>query len=59
MTMHRAYEEHYYRSDDGLHLYFRDYPGPEYKTPVLCLPGLTRNCRDFEALHRRSDHSVA
>jgi pimeloyl-ACP methyl ester carboxylesterase len=51
--MNNAYEEHFYHSDDGLRLYSRDYPGPEEKTPVLCLPGLTRNCRDFEALATR------
>ncbi len=37
---------------DGLKLHYRDYPGPEGgdRTPVLCVPGLTRNSRDFEAL---------
>jgi pimeloyl-ACP methyl ester carboxylesterase len=53
MAMHRAYEERYCRSDDGLRLYVRDYPGPEHRAPVLCLPGLTRNCHDFEALAAR------
>ena len=53
MTMDRAYEERYYHSDDGLRLYFRDYRGPAHRIPVLCLPGLTRNSRDFEALAAR------
>lgn len=44
------YSEHTYRSRDGLKLYYRDYPGDTKKAPVLCLHGLTRNCRDFEAL---------
>jgi pimeloyl-ACP methyl ester carboxylesterase len=31
-------------------LYYRDYPAPEHeqRLPILCLHGLTRNCRDFE-----------
>jgi len=39
-------------SSDGLTLSYRDYRGPSSSTaaPVLCLPGLTRNARDFEAL---------
>lgn len=45
------YLQRYYRSDDGLRLAARDYPGPGPGAPVLlCLPGLTRNCRDFEGL---------
>jgi pimeloyl-ACP methyl ester carboxylesterase len=44
------YSENSYRSRDGLKLYYRDYPGDMKKVPVLCLHGLTRNCRDFEAL---------
>jgi len=47
------YSEHNYRSKDGLQLYFRDYPGDAKRAPVLCLHGLTRNCRDFEALALR------
>lgn len=49
-----AFEERRWRSADGLELYCRVYP--PRKTPaaggltVLCLPGLTRNSRDFEAL---------
>src|SRR5512134_830234 len=41
--------ERWFDSADGLRLYYRDYaaesPG---RLPVLCLPGLTRNSRDFE-----------
>lgn len=47
------YSEHTYRSRDGLKLYYRDYPGDMKKVPVLCLHGLMRNCRDFEALALR------
>ena len=36
-------------SADGLNLYFRDYSGGEPgRPPILCIPGLTRNSRDFE-----------
>lgn len=38
------------RASDGLRLYYRKYAGDPQRTAVLCLPGLTRNSRDFEAL---------
>ena len=38
----------YWESSDGLTLHFRDYPGREDRPAILCLPGLTRNARDFE-----------
>jgi pimeloyl-ACP methyl ester carboxylesterase len=49
-----AFEEKRWSSADGLELYCRVYP-PQGKSAaggltVLCLPGLTRNSRDFEAL---------
>jgi len=38
-------------SADGLSLHYRDYSGGEPgRPPILCIPGLTRNCRDFEAV---------
>ena len=40
-------------SPDGLKLHYRDYPGNGDRPPVLCLPGLTRNARDFEGLAGR------
>lgn len=41
----------FYRSDDGLRLYACDQPGPGADMPaVLCLPGLTRNGKDFGAI---------
>lgn len=44
----------YFQSFDGLRLHYRDYPGPAHPTlAVICLPGLTRNARDFEPLARR------
>lgn len=44
--------EFFYASADGLKLYCRDFEtrASESLTPVLCLPGLTRNSRDFETL---------
>ena len=42
------YTEHHYHAADGLRLYYRQY-GDSGAT-LLCLPGLTRNCRDFERL---------
>ena len=45
------YIDVFYPSADGLRLYARDYPGPTAQSPViLCLPGLTRNSKDFAQL---------
>ena len=63
----RAYREQHYKADDGLELYCRVYEGPAARggatttgPTVLCLPGLTRNSRDFEALapHLAAHHRV-
>lgn len=43
-----AFSEHEWRSGDGLKLYARVYGDDRGKLPVICIPGLTRNCRDFE-----------
>ena len=41
----------HYTSRDGLRLYARHYPVPgSVCRPVVCLAGLTRNCRDFHDL---------
>ena len=48
-----AYENRYWWSKDGLRLHYRDYAGPADRPPILCLPGLTRNARDFEGLAAR------
>ncbi|MES2700115.1 MAG: alpha/beta hydrolase [Pseudomonadota bacterium] len=45
----------YWDSADGLKLHYRDYAGREAsgrddRPALLCLPGLTRNARDFEPL---------
>ncbi|WNO52941.1 alpha/beta fold hydrolase [Stakelama saccharophila] len=43
----------YWWSNDGLRLHYRDYPGRDDRPPILCLPGLTRNVRDFETVAQR------
>jgi len=48
-----GYEDGYWYSADGLRLHFRDYPGDPNRAPVLCVPGLTRNARDFEGVAHR------
>jgi pimeloyl-ACP methyl ester carboxylesterase len=49
----RRFEDRYFTVRDGLKLHYRDYPGSADKPPILCLPGLTRNARDFEQLAER------
>jgi pimeloyl-ACP methyl ester carboxylesterase len=41
------HEDGYWWSGDGLRLHYRDYAGDPAKPPILCIPGLTRNARDF------------
>ena len=45
--------DRYWTSSDGLKLHYRDYAGPSDRPPILCLPGLTRNARDFEPVADR------
>ena len=45
--------EGYWWSNDGLRLHYRDYPGLAGRPPILCIPGLTRNARDFEGVADR------
>ena len=48
------YSDGYWWSPDGLRLHYRDYAGGgDGRPPLLCLPGLTRNARDFEPLAAR------
>ena len=44
------YIDVFYQSDDGLRLYARDYPSASGAPVILCLPGLTRNSKDFAQL---------
>jgi pimeloyl-ACP methyl ester carboxylesterase len=50
----QVFQEHYFRAADGLRLYGRCYGSEalrhEKRTPIVCLPGLTRNSRDFHSL---------
>lgn len=39
--------DHFFTTSDGVRLYWREWAGPESRPAVLCLPGLTRNTRDF------------
>ena len=49
-----GFEDRYWSSRDGLRLHYRAYAGPaDGALPVLCLPGLTRNARDFEDIAAR------
>ncbi|RST31829.1 alpha/beta hydrolase [Sphingomonas ginkgonis] len=48
-----AFEDRYFNSPDGLRLHYRDYAGPADGPPIICLPGLTRNARDFEPVAER------
>lgn len=49
--MNQPYRERYYRSQDDLRLYWREYGDPcATATPVLCLAGLTRNSKDLHEL---------
>jgi pimeloyl-ACP methyl ester carboxylesterase len=49
----RGWSDHYWWSSDGIRLHARVYAGPagsDAAPPILCMPGLARNARDFEAL---------
>lgn len=49
----RDWSDHFWWSGDGVRLHARIYAGPEdmeAAPPVLCMPGLARNARDFEDL---------
>lgn len=52
-----TFEDRSWTSGDGLRLHFRDYapvdPAGADRAPVICIPGLTRNARDFEDLAPR------
>ena len=47
-AVEQAWTDRSWTSPDGLKLHYRDYPGRDDRPPLLCIPGLTRNARDFE-----------
>lgn len=47
------YTDGYWWSNDGLRLHYRDYAGAGDRPPLVCIPGLTRNARDYEGLAER------
>ena len=53
-TESAIWHDGWWESEDGLKLHYRDYPARSSSgadaLPVLCIPGLTRNARDFEEL---------
>lgn len=50
---HGRFRDGHWKSADGLRLHYRDYHGDPQPTPVLCIPGLTRNARDFDPVAER------
>ncbi|HEX7775164.1 MAG TPA: alpha/beta hydrolase [Parvibaculum sp.] len=49
--MTAPYREVFYTTQDGLRLFAKDFgPRGSKPTPVICLPGLTRNSKDFDEL---------
>ena len=48
-----TWTDRYWNSADGVKLHYRDYDGNRDRPPILCIPGLTRNARDFEPVADR------
>lgn len=48
-----SWTDRFWYSAEGIRLHYRDYEGPRDKPPILCIPGLTRNARDFEPVAER------
>lgn len=48
-----SWTDRFWQSAEGLRLHYRDYEGPRDTPPILCIPGLTRNARDFEPVAER------
>lgn len=53
MAVQKQYQDGFWWSRDGLRLHYRDYPGPADRPLILCMPGLTRNARDFAHVAER------
>ncbi|WP_244484345.1 MULTISPECIES: alpha/beta fold hydrolase [unclassified Rhizobium] len=56
-TSTNGFEERFFTASDGLRLYARDYghadPSTRKELPIVCMPGLSRNSRDFHLLATR------
>ena len=48
-----TWTDRYWNSADGVKLHYRDHDGNRDRPPILCIPGLTRNARDFEPVAER------
>jgi pimeloyl-ACP methyl ester carboxylesterase len=48
-----AWSDGHWETGDGLKLHYRDYAGRADRPPIVCIPGLTRNARDFEEVAAR------
>ncbi len=48
-----TWTDRYWNSADGVKLHYRDHDGDRDRPPILCIPGLTRNARDFEPVADR------
>ena len=48
-----TWTDRYWNSADGVKLHYRDYDGNHDRPPILCIPGLTRNAREFEPVADR------
>lgn len=48
-----SWTDRFWYSAEGIRLHYRDYEGPRDKPPIFCIPGLTRNARDFEPVADR------
>lgn len=53
MSDENIFEDRYWESSDGLKLHYRDYGCGDPQLPIICVPGLTRNARDFAHLGDR------
>lgn len=48
MSAGTGFTDHFWESPDDLTLHACEYGTNRHKLPVICIPGLTRNARDFE-----------
>ena len=48
-----TWTDRYWNSADGVKLHYRDHDGNRDRPPIFCIPGLTRNARDFEPVAER------